>query len=210
LVFVFVFWRLKTAFFALSMQDVEKAADRRGSFLTCQPALRHPSIPGPGDYAACFSHPLPMCFLLLFSYCQKLCFRVAHCRRALQLRRSPPAPQPCPPACWLDLSPMPGAKLPPYPFCTGEQRRRRSGNGVSSCGSCAAAAGGAAATGESATGGAAAAGMQLQRGRSCGGDAVATGEQLPPVTAASSPKLHLRPRRCCSLPVGFPHPKPGK
>jgi hypothetical protein len=108
--------RLKTAFFALSVQDVENAADRRGSFLTCQPALRHPSIPGPGDYAACFSPPLPVCFCCYFLIVKNCVFGLFTAGGALQLRRSPPAPQPCPPACWLDLSPMPGAKPPPYPF----------------------------------------------------------------------------------------------
>jgi hypothetical protein len=108
--------RLKTAFFALSVQDVENAADRRGSFLTCQPALRHPSIPGPGDYAACFSPPLPVCFCCYFLIVKNCVFGLLTAGGALQLRRSPPAPQPCPPACWLDLSPMPGAKPPPYPF----------------------------------------------------------------------------------------------
>ncbi len=113
--FLFCGW-LKTAFFALSVQDVENAADRRGSFLTCQPALRHPSIPGPGDHAACFSRPLSVCFCCYFLIVKNCVFGLLIVGGALQLRRSPPAPQPCPPACRLDLSPMPGAKPPPYPF----------------------------------------------------------------------------------------------
>ena len=103
--------RLKTAFFALSVQDVENAADRRGSFLTCQPALRHPSIPGPGDYAACFSRPLPVCFLLHFLIVKNCVFGLliagGPCNSAGVRRLLSPARRPVGSTCPLCQVPSP-------------------------------------------------------------------------------------------------------
>ena len=107
------FWRLRNGRFGPVTAGFGERRRPPRVFLTCLPAL--PSV---SQVRAQRISPLPYpfgfcCYFLMFRNCV---FGMLIIGGALQFRWSPPAPQPCPPACRLHLSLMPRAKPPPSPF----------------------------------------------------------------------------------------------